>query len=111
MDEKKGNELIHLGKDNFEEIINGGKPALVDFSATWCGPCQMMAPILDEIAKEEDSFVTAKLDIDDAPEIAAKYHVMSVPSFLVFVGGEEKGRMMGAMAKEGLVEKVKDLLK
>lgn len=107
-EENKG--LLHLGKDNFEVTINSDKPVLVDFSATWCGPCQMMAPILEEMANEETDFVTAKLDIDEVPEIAAKYHVMSVPSFLVFVKGEEKGRFLGAMAKEGLAEKVKEAI-
>lgn len=108
--DEKG-ELIHLSKENFEEVVKGTKPVLIDFSATWCGPCQMMAPVIDEIASEETDFSTAKIDIDEAPEIAAKYHVMSVPSFLVFVNGEEKARFLGAMSKEGLVEKVKEATK
>lgn len=111
MAEEKSGGLIHLGKDNFESTIQGDKPVLVDFAATWCGPCQMMAPIMEEIAGEENDFVTAKIDIDEAPEIAAKYHVMSVPSFIVFAGGEEKGRLMGAMPKEALAEKVKELIR
>ncbi len=111
MSEEKGGGLVHLTKDDFESKIKGEKPVLVDFAATWCGPCQMMAPLMEEIGKEEDAFVTAKIDIDEAPEIAAKYHVMSVPSFVVFADGEEKGRAMGAMPKEALVEKVKELIK
>lgn len=110
MPEKSGG-LIHLDKNNFETTIMGDRPVLVDFSASWCGPCQMMAPVVDEIAKEEAGFVTAKIDIDEVPEIAAKYHVMSVPSFLVYINGEEKGRFLGAMSKEGLVEKVKEAIK
>lgn len=66
MAEEKSGGLIHLGKDNFESTIQGDKPVLVDFAATWCGPCQMMAPIMEEIAGEENDFVTAKIDIDEA---------------------------------------------
>jgi thioredoxin 1 len=114
MSEEKGNvEPRVLSQENFEQTISGAKPVLVDFFATWCGPCQMMLPVLHDIAKEEaeQSFIVGALNIDDAPEIAAKYGVMSVPSFVVFKDGKEVARMMGAMPKEMLVVKVKSAIK
>lgn len=103
----------HLNKDDFESTISGDKPVLVDFSASWCGPCQMMAPVLDDLAKDEQEkrFIVGKIDIDQAPEIAAKYDVMSVPSFLIFKEGKEISRIVGAMPKEMLVSKVLEATK
>lgn len=111
MSEKK--VPIKITSDNFEEVIKGdsGKPVLVDFFATWCGPCQMMLPVIVEIAGETDDFTVATLDIDENPAIAAKYGVMSVPTFMVFKDGEEKSRMLGAMPKETVIEKVKSAAK
>lgn len=97
--------------ENFEGLIKGDKPVLVDFFATWCGPCQMMLPIIGEIAKEAKDFEVATLDIDQNTAIAAKYGVMSVPTFIVFKDGEEKSRMLGAMPKDMVVERVKETIK
>ena len=96
----------NLTQESFKDVINGDKPVFVDFFATWCGPCQMMLPLIDELADEAKDYKVYKLDIDQAPDVAAKYGVMSVPSFLVFEKGEEKARMMGAMPKELLVQKI-----
>ncbi len=105
--------LIKLDNSNFDSTINGNKPVLVDFFATWCGPCQMMLPVIHEIAKEEagKDFIVATLDIDDNAEIAAKYDVMSVPSFIVFKDGEEKSRMLGAMPKDMIISKIHEAIK
>lgn len=96
-----------LDLKSFEQAIAGDKPVFVDFYATWCGPCQMMLPIIDELAKEAKDFTVAKLDIDGAPEVAAKYNVMSVPTFILFKDGKEAVRMMGAMPKDLILEKIK----
>lgn len=112
MGEEKRGESIKVTPENFDKIIGGNKSVLVDFFATWCGPCQMMLPVIAEIANEyNQDFSVATLDIDQNAEIAAKYGVMSVPSFLVFKDGKEVARMMGAMPKEMLVEKVKSAIK
>jgi thioredoxin 1 len=96
-----------LNSKNFDEMVSGDKPVFVDFYATWCGPCQMMMPVIDELAKEAKDFTVAKLDIDQAPEVAAKYNVMSVPTFILFKDGKEAARMMGAMPKDLILEKIK----
>ncbi len=109
--EKKGANSIDAKQ--FEELIKGDKPVFVDFSATWCGPCQMMLPIIDEWAAESDEkdFVVAKLDIDQAPEVAAKYNVMGVPTFIIFKDGKEAERMQGVMPKESLAEAMEKVAK
>lgn len=95
----------------FDKVINNNKPVLVDFFATWCGPCHIMNPIIADIAKEEKEFDVIELDIDKSPEIAARYNVMSVPTFIIFKDGEDIERMMGAMPKELLLEKIRKAIK
>lgn len=102
---------IKVTEDNFENLIKGNKPVLVDFFATWCGPCQMMLPVIGEIAEEAKDFEVATLDIDENPQIAAKYGVMSVPTFAVFKEGEEVARMLGAMPKEMVIDKMQEAIK
>ena len=86
--------------ENFEEILQTDKSVLVDFFATWCGPCKMIAPFIDEIAEEMDGkAVIAKLDIDKCPELASKYGVMSVPTIMVFKNGQVVKQEMGARPK------------
>lgn len=109
MSENKG--PIKVTTQNFEELIKGSEPVLVDFFATWCGPCQMMLPIISEMANEAKDFKVATLDIDENTSIAAKYSVMSVPTFIVFKDGEEKARMLGAMPKEMIIDKIKSATK
>lgn len=109
----ENDHVIKLDSSNFDSTINGDKPVLVDFFATWCGPCQMMLPVIHEMAKEEANkdFSVATLDIDDNAEIAAKYDVMSVPSFIVFKNGQEVSRMLGAMPKDMIVSKIREAIK
>lgn len=95
---------ITLTQENFDEVINGDKPVIVDFWATWCGPCQMMGPLVEELAKEHEELAVCKLNVDDEEEIARRFRVMSIPTFLKFKGGELVDKAVGAMSKDALVE-------
>ena len=87
--------------ENFAEVLKTDKPVLVDFHATWCGPCKMISPLIDEIAEEmHETAIIAKLDIDECPDIAQRYEVMSVPTLIVFVDGEIVKRETGARPKQ-----------
>lgn len=87
------------------EVINSDKPVLVDFFATWCGPCKRVGPLLDEIAQEMEGKVKVmKLDIDQSPDIASRFGVMSVPTFILFEKGQPKKQMLGAQPKAQILE-------
>ena len=82
------------------EVLESDKPVLVDFFATWCGPCRMVSPIVDEIAEERaDTLKVVKVDVDEVPSVAAAYGVMSIPTLMVFRGGETVNTQVGAMPK------------
>lgn len=86
------------------KVLDSDKPVLVDFFATWCGPCKMMAPVIDEVAAEKAGEVKVyKIDIDDNMEIAQKYGVMSIPTFIVFKNGEPAAKTLGAQPKENIL--------
>lgn len=93
--------IVHINKDNFEEIIvNGDKPVFADFFATWCGPCKMLSPILEQIEQEmSDKIVVAKIDIDECMDIAQEYGIMSVPTMILFQNGAETARAVGFRQK------------
>lgn len=97
--------VIHLTKDNFqEEVLDAKVPVLVDFWATWCGPCQMQAPILEELVKERDDVIIAKVDVDQNPNLAQKYRVMSIPMLAVFKNGQPVVSAVGLQNKATLNE-------
>lgn len=94
-----------------EEVMNSDTPVLVDFWAEWCGPCKMVAPILDELAEEKaGSFQLAKLNIDDNIRTAQRFGVMSIPTMILFKNGEEVRRIVGAMPKARLAAEIEEYL-
>jgi len=93
---------------NFSELINDSKLVIVDFWATWCGPCRMISPILDELEEEmADQITVVKVNVDDADEIAAQYRIMSIPTLLFIKDGQIVDKTVGAMPKPALAEKIK----
>jgi thioredoxin 1 len=101
-----GKNVVELTDDNFEnEVLKANQPVLVDFTATWCGPCKMLAPIVEKIADESvGKFKVGKLDIDDAPNVAKKYQIKGVPTILVFKNGQQTGQHVGLTNKETLLK-------
>ena len=92
----------------FSELINDSKLVIVDFWATWCGPCRMISPILDELEEEmADQITVVKVNVDDADEIAAQFRIMSIPTLLFFKNGQIVDKTVGAMPKPVLAEKIK----
>ena len=96
--------IIHVNSDNFnEEVLESSKTVIVDFFANWCGPCQMIAPVLEEIAKEDANIDIAKIDVDESPELAIKYGINSIPALLVFKNGELTNTSIGFKSKSEIL--------
>ena len=101
--------VINLTSENFEnEVLKSEKPVLIDFWAEWCGPCRMMAPVVEELEKEMGNEVKfAKINIDECPDLAEKYNVMSIPTFKCFKNGTETGTTVGVQGKGDLIRIIK----
>ena len=98
-----------INEDEFNEIIKGEKPVVVDFHADWCGPCKVLSPILDELDSELDDVEFVKINVDDYPELSGSYEIMAVPTVIMFQDGEVKNRFSGVQPKETILEKVSEL--
>ena len=95
---------IQVNKDNFQEVVlNSDKPVLVDFWASWCGPCRMVAPILEEIANERSDVKVCKINVDEEPELASRYNVMSIPTMIVVKEGQVVNQAVGARPKSQIL--------
>ena len=99
-------KIVHTNDDNFEaDVLNSDKAVLLDFWAEWCGPCKMIAPLLDEAADQyEDKLTVAKLNIDENPNTPAKYQIRSIPTLLLFKDGNVLAQKLGAMPKKDLTD-------
>ena len=104
-------EYKFTSADFEKEVLQSDKPVLVDFFADWCGPCKMMAPVVEQLAEElEGKAKVGKLNIDENMDIAEKYRVMNIPTFLIFKDGQEKERIVGAVSKNELKNKLEQTL-
>jgi thioredoxin 1 len=104
---------IQVTDGDFEDkVLKSTKPVLVDFWADWCGPCHMVAPVLEEIASEHPEALTiAKLDVDANPEVSRRYGILSIPSMLLFVDGVEKRRIVGARGKSQILGELSEFVR
>ena len=97
-------EVINITSANLEsEVLHSDKPVLLDFWATWCGPCRMLSPIVDEVAEERGDIKVGKVNVDEQPELAGQFDVMSIPTLLVFENGKLVNRAVGARPKSGVL--------
>jgi thioredoxin 1 len=103
--------IDNVTDNNFQaEVLESGTPVLVDFWAPWCGPCRVIAPHLEELAAEQDNLRVVKLNVDENPQTAARYQVMSIPTLIVFKHGEIAKKIVGAMPKRRLQQEIEPAL-
>ena len=104
-------DIKNLDESTFDETIGSSEtPVLVDFWAEWCGPCKMIAPILEEIATEAQGLSIAKVNVDESPDLARRYGIMSIPALILFQNGEPAKTMVGAKPKRALLEELGEFL-
>lgn len=99
--------VLELNAENFEdEVIHTEKPVLIDFWASWCGPCRMLSPIVDELAEEHPEMKVCKVNVDEQEELAARFDIMSIPTLLVFRNGEQVAQSVGVQSKQAILDMV-----
>ena len=97
--------VVHITKANFEELVlNNPKPVLLDFWATWCGPCRMIAPIVEEIAAERSDIIVGKIDVDQEMELAKQFRIVSIPTLVLMKGGEIAATLVGYRPKSDILK-------
>ena len=102
--------VIEVTKNSFEnEVLNSGVPVLVDFNASWCGPCRMLRPILDEISNDRTDFKIVSIDVDEEEELAKKYGIFSIPCLIAFKEGKEINRSVGLVSKDKILSMMGDI--
>lgn len=102
--------ILHVKENEFQkEVLESAKPVLLDFYAEWCGPCKMLGQVLEELDKEQEDFRIVKVNVDENPDLAAKWQVSSVPSLFFIKDGEVKNSAVGFYPKPKLIEKMKSL--
>ena len=92
--------VIHITKENFDSVISGEKPVLLDFWAPWCGPCRMVAPIVEQIANDREDVVVGKVNVDEEMELAVRFKIISIPTLIVMKDGKEAAKTIGYCPKE-----------
>lgn len=100
--------ILHVNKDNFDSVKTSEKPVLLDFYADWCGPCRMVSPIIEEIAAENPQYLVCKINVDKEPELAQKFHVLSIPTLAVIKNGTIMSQSAGARPKSEILALLKD---
>ena len=101
--------VLHITKENFEEqVLHSEKPVLLDFWASWCGPCRMVSPTIDEIAGERDDIKVGKINVDEQPELAGAFQIMSIPTLVVMKDGKTAAGTVGVQSKEAILKMIEN---